>query len=878
MPMTSEGLLERDKELAQLAALLEDVRAGHGRVGLVYGEAGIGKTAFLKRFVSEHVTPPMRLFWGGCDALFTPRPLAPLQEVAWLHGGRLAEKLRDGASRDTIFQIFFEELVRPHPPAVVVMEDVHWADEATLDLLKFLGRRADRTCALLVISWRDDEVPAAHPLRSMLGDLSRAAVRRIPLQALSPRAVEQLAREANGRAGNLHALTGGNPFFVTEVLAGGEAAVPATVSDAVLSRASRLSAPARELLDLASVAPTRIELPTLEAAAGSAFAALDELLAAGMLSLGDGAVSFRHELARRAIEDAVPPLRARDLHARLLAALRSLPEKPGLLDRLVHHAERAGDVALVLMLAPDAAAHAALLGAHREAAAHLATALRHAPQLEPGRRAELLESRAYQCYLTDRMKEAIEACTAALELWHALGDTRREGDCLRWLSRMCWYSARTQDAQRYGAMAVDTLETLQPGFELAMAWSTRSQLHMCAGEASEARVWGEKALALARDRGFVEPEVHALNNLGCARIQVGDEEGWELLEESLRISIAHGFQEHSARALSNLGSFAVEERRHQSAARWLREGIEFASDRDLGTIRLCSLVWQARLRVVVGEWSEAAEEAALAIDDPGASQVTRLVALTALGLVRARRGDAGAWAALDDALVLARQSGEAQWLVPVAAARAELAWLEGDAPRARAEVADALELAVRLDRAWYIGELAVWMWRGGGQPPATRMARPFALQLVGDWRAAADELERIGCRYDAALAAFEGDDRDALLRALAVLDGLEAKPAAARLRRRLSELGVRGVPRGPLSARRGHPFDLTAREQEVLDALALGLSNAQIGERLFVSRKTIDHHVSSILSKLGVPSRGIAVAKARHHGLLEARVSGAGQK
>ncbi len=367
MTMTSESLLERDKELAELAALLDKARAGQGRVALVYGEAGIGKTAFLKRFVREHVTPPVRLFWGGCDALFTPRPLAPLQEVAWLHGGRLAEKLRDGASRDTIFQIFFEELGRPHPPAVVVMEDVHWADEATLDLLKFLGRRAERARALLVISWRDDEVPAGHPLRSMLGDLSRAAVRRIPLRALSPRAVEQLAREAKRRAGNLHALTGGNPFFVTEVLAGGEAAVPATASDAVLGRASRLSAPARELLDLASVAPTRIELPTLEAAAGPAFAALDELLAAGMLSLCDGAASFRHELARRAIEDAVPPLRARDLHARVLAALRSLPEEPGLLDRLVHHAERAGDVALVLRLAPDAAAHAALLGAHREA-------------------------------------------------------------------------------------------------------------------------------------------------------------------------------------------------------------------------------------------------------------------------------------------------------------------------------------------------------------------------------------------------------------------------------------------------------------------------------------------------------------------------------
>jgi DNA-binding CsgD family transcriptional regulator/tetratricopeptide (TPR) repeat protein len=624
------------------------------------------------------------------------------------------------------------------------------------------------------------------------------------------------------------------------------------------------------------VAPTRVELPLLAAAAGPAFAALDDLLAAGMLSLSDGAASFRHELARRAIEDAVPPLRARDLHARLLAALRSLPEDPRLLDRLVHHAERAGDVALVLRLAPEAAQHAALLGAHREAAAHLASALRHGAQLEPRRRAELLEARAHQCYLNDRQKEAIDDCTAARALWHELGERLREGECLRWLSGMCSCSARTQDARIYAAMAVETLEALPAGAELSMAWSTRSQLHMCAGEAAEAVIWGEKALALARERGFHESEAHALNNLGCARIQLGDESGWELLEESLSVSIAHAMQEHACRAFVNLGTCAVEERRHQTAARWLDQGVEYASERDLGLFSLCLLAWRSRLHTTVGDWNQAAEDATLVIDDAIGSEVTRLVALASLGLVRARRGDAGAWSALDEAQELARQSGGAEQLVQVAAARAELAWLEGNGPRARDEVAEALELAVRLDRAWYIGELAVWSWRGGGSPPDARMPRPFALQLAGDWRGAADELERIGCPYDAAVAVFEGDDPDALLRALTVLDRMEAKPAAARLRRRLAELGVRGVPRGPLAPRRGHPFDLTAREQEVLDALALGLSNVQISKRLFVSPKTVDHHVSSILSKLRVPSRGVAVAEARRHGLLRTRDSGAG--
>jgi len=144
-----------------------------------------------------------------------------------------------------------------------------------------------------------------------------------------------------------------------------------------------------------------------------------------------------------------------------------------------------------------------------------------------------------------------------------------------------------------------------------------------------------------------------------------------------------------------------------------------------------------------------------------------------------------------------------------------------------------------------------------------------ALQIQGDWRGAAAEYERLGCPYQAALACYEGDDPEAMLAALEALDKLEARPAAARLRRRLSELGVRAIPRGPRAARREHPFDLTSREQEVLNALSLGLSNGEIAARLFVSPKTVDHHVSAILNKLGVRSRGAAVAKAQGTALLE---------
>ena len=242
--------------------------------------------------------------------------------------------------------------------------------------------------------------------------------------------------------------------------------------------------------------------------------------------------------------------------------------------------------------------------------------------------------------------------------------------------------------------------------------------------------------------------------------------------------------------------------------------------------------------------------------------------------MRTRRGDPAARATLDEALALATGCGELERLVPVVAARAELLWLDGDAAGAKAEASVLIDRARTKKRPWYVGDLAVWIWRGGGEPPPPgECARPVALQLEGDWRGAAAAFEQLGCPYEAALACYESDDPEAILAALDALEKLEARPAAARLRRRLSELGVRAIPRGPRAARRDHPFDLTAREQEVLTALSLGLSNGEIGTRLFVSPKTVDHHVSAILTKLDVRTRGAAVAKAQKSGLLAAEAA-----
>ena len=266
-------LLERENFFQQLQDTLAEVTHGPGRVALVSGEAGIGKTSLVEQF-AETAKNACRVLWGACDALFTPRPLGPLHDIALQIRGDLLTLLAEEAPRATIFSAVFEEL-QSQSPTVLVFEDVHWADEATLDLLKFLGRRIHKLNALLVVTYRDDEVQADHPLRLVLGDLPRQSVKRLRLSPLSEIAVGQLAEREGKRIEDLHTVTGGNPFFITEVLASNGPGVPVNISDAVLSRVARLSTEASALVEFVSVVPARAELWLLDDTIKAASTVLD---------------------------------------------------------------------------------------------------------------------------------------------------------------------------------------------------------------------------------------------------------------------------------------------------------------------------------------------------------------------------------------------------------------------------------------------------------------------------------------------------------------------------------------------------------------------------------------------------------------------------
>ncbi len=861
-------LLEREHCFEQLALALRAARTGQGRTVLVSGEAGIGKTALVEQFARQRC-PGARLLWGACDAFFTPRPLGPLHDMAAQAHSSLSTFLGGETPRPLLFSALLEELQQGDSPTVVVLEDVHWADEATLDVIKFLGRRISQLPALLLLTYRDDELGRDHPLRTVLGELPSGAVIRLRLVPLSEQAVRKLAVQAGQgqhAAAQVYAITGGNPFFVSEVLASQTSEVPLTVRDAVLARAARLSPAARTLLEVVSVVPTRIERWLLETLVEPDPVALEEGFSSGMLSVEPTTVAFRHELARLAVESTLSPLRRQGLHAQVLQGLLCHGAAPLQAARLVHHALGAHEEALLARYAPQAARQAAEQGAHREAAAQYGVAL--GALLPPEERVALLEERAYECYLVGQMEEAEQARLEALSIWRERGNQEREGHTLRWLSRLNWALGKKAEADAYAADAVRVLEELPTGSELAMAYSNKAQLAMLADDHAEAIYWGQRAIALAQQMGDTDTLVHALASVGSSQLLSQNEQGRVSLEQSLRLALEHGFEEHAVQLYRNLASCAMRARDYARARGYLEAGRAYCTERNLDFWGIYLRASQAQASFEQGAWEEAIEEVAQILQQPRLAPVSKIPALLVLGWVRLRRGDPGSKPMLEEAYQLALATGELQRIAPVAAARAEAAWLEGDLERCKAEARVGYELALRQGDPWALGELGGWLWRAGSLSsiPAP-LAEPYARQLAGDWQAAAALWEELGCPYEQAQALAEGE-AESQRKAIALLERLGAQPAAAQVRQRMRAQGRQGIPRGPHASTRANQLGLTSRQVEVLLLLAEGLSNPQIACRLSTSFKTVDHHVSAVLAKLEVHSRTQAITTASALGLL----------
>ena len=851
-------LLERAEYLASLAAWFNGVTERGGCIALVRGEAGVGKTVLLQEFSRQQ--QKVHILWGACDALFTPRPLAPLHDIARQQQGALLAAVNSHANREEIFSAVLDELERAK--ALVVFEDMHWADEASLDLLKYLGRRIHRTHSMLAVTYRDDEVGPRHPLRFVIGDLPHTHTHRMLLLPLSEPAVRRLAAQAGRPSKDLYGVTGGNPLFVTEVLAADADTVPTTVRDAVLARAARLSPAAREIAELVCVVPGKTELWLLEQAARLDEAGIDSCLSIGMVRDEQGALAFRHELARRALEDSLSQARRQSLHARVLSLLA--PRSDISAARLAHHADGARHAAEVLRYAPMAAAQAASVGAHREAASHLQTALRYAENLPAEKRAHLQEHLSYECQLTGQIERAIEMQCSTLEFWRASGHRVKEGNSLRWLSMLNWYAGRRAEAHQLAADAVTTLESLPPGPELAMAYCNRADLDMEGHEADSAINWAQRAIALAESLENSNILSEALNIIGTVRLIGGDICGWADLQRSLQLALSCGAPERVAGCYTNLGAMAVSGRRYEQASRYISDGLAYCEEYDLDSFWPYQVAYRARLRFEQGQWSGASDDLESVLRHPRTTAVSRIPALRILGHLRIRRGDADASSPLEEARLLAGPNPELQRVGTLAAVRAEAAWLAGDLDGVVREAEPAYELVCRRRDPRMKGELAAWLWRAGAlkQQP-TDIAEPYAQEISGDWRGAARSWKALGCPYEhASILAWYGTETEQL-EALAALEQLGATKSAVVLRKQMRARGVRSIPRGARMSTRHHPLGLTRREAEILALMSDGLRNSIIAKSLFVSTKTVDHHVSAILAKLDVASRFEAIASIR---------------
>ena len=860
-------LLERSEQLTALDdALATVLTERQGRLVLLRGEAGVGKTALVRRFCKQQ-RPPSRILWGACEALFTPRALGPFVDVAQLVGGQLEDLLERGGRPHEVLSALAREASEVSP-TVLVIEDLHWADEATLDVLRLLGRRVHEFRALVVGTYRDDELAATHPLRVVLGELVRThGVAGVDIARLSPGAVAALAEPYDVDADELYRSTGGNPFFVSEVLAAGTKEIPSTVRDAVLARAARLSPAARTLLEALAVVSPGAKVGVLEAIAGDAIECLEECIVAGLVASATAGVAFRHELARLVIDESMAPNRRVALHARALQAMGRSADPA----RLAHHAEAAGDAGAVLGFAPEAARRASALGAHRESAAQYARALRFADGLAPEVRAELLERRGYECMVTDQTDEAVEALRGALALRERLGDVRGRADGLQRLADVLWCPGLVAEADQAAREAATLLEDLDPGREQAMAYGRVSQLLKDAEDLDGAVAWGTRALDLADALDETEIAIHALITIGAARFMGGSPEGKEQLKRGLALAKDAELEDQVGRAMLNLVHVAQRQRRYAVAYDYLESAFRYTSERGLELWRGYLLGYRAQMELDLGRWSEAVETAALVLREPRRSRIPRIVALTVVGRVRARRGDPDVWSPLDEALSLAERGDELQASEPIAVGRAEAAWLDGDRDGVDRATTGALTLA-RLRRSrWVVAELAAWRIRAGiiDQLANSEAAGPYVLEIAGDWSRAATQWQDLGCLYEAALALGNAGDETSLRRALDELQALGSPPAAAIVARRLRARGAQGLPRGPRRATKANAAGLTTRELEVLTLLPGGMRNAEIARRLVVSERTIDHHVSAILRTLDARTRGEAVATGTRLALID---------
>ena len=863
-------LVERAGFLTILQSHFNDVAKGEGHAVFVSGEAGIGKTSLVRAFCKE-LTDECNIYQGTCDALFTPRPLAPLYDILLqMHEDvpAISGQIEDRAA---FFTQFFHDLKNMRGITMLIIEDIHWADEATLDFIKFLARRITQLRCVFILTYRDNEIHSRHPLRNVLGQLQSGSFTRIQLPPFSRDAVDRLAQEKGYNGEDVYSISGGNPFYVNEILAGYSAGIPDNIKDSILSVYNRLDEKTKHIWQVLSVMPTAFDLRSLEKLEPNFIEAIESCLETKILIVDKGLIFFKHELYRRTVESSLSPLLRVALHKKILGLLLESFEENRKIEQIIHHAKNANEYDLVVRYAPVAARQAASVGSHIEATKLYLSAIEYYQGNDEDLLIQFYEAYAYECYLTNQIREAIIYSGKALNIWKKKNHTEKIGNCMRFLSRLWWFDGNRKQAESFGGQAIQALDSLPTSRAKAMAYSNMSQLKMLSDQVEDCMFWGEKAISMAKELNDDEILCHALNNVGDVQIRIFStrKQGIELLQESLNIALKNSYHEHAARAYTNLGHNGMLIKDYALAKKAFDEGIQYCEERNLDSWTMYMLASLARVHFETGSWNDALKIAEDLLKGDYLPPPAKIFALVVVGSIRTRRGEADAYPLLNEAKSKAMQTMELQRIVPALSALLEYEWIKGTRCIEEEVINNTISMMNQMGNLYENSEFAFWLKKARNQElPLQEVYEGYKLDNLKNVHRAATSWQNAGCPYEEGLALFEGDEDDKR-KAISIIHKLGALAVYEKLKFEMRSSGIKSIPRGLRKSTQENPALLTDRELEVLQLLNEGMQNKEIAARLFISAKTVDHHISAILFKLDVNSRTKAVQEAIRLAILK---------